>query len=948
VAVLEARLSPQQNDSLKTWVTAELGGRERWVDTAVLAELIRQDEKGFPTDAELVLAVPEAGGRNAVLVRLLANSLGRSVWSPTHGLELTDDGAPPRLALASTDPDQEPWGDWLKTSPGPERLSEKYYQAGMNLTDPKTGKSEWVPDSALWTHTMVTGTGHKSTGRASFTPKEWAIREEHYPIARHAEYYVMDPREQLAVLVAARPAPWAEAVAAGMPVYEFAAHANRFGHVYWHVMDGRRMRSTAVGAGNYLRRRWSVRALDQQAPPGHKTLILLMVCEQQPLSAVHDDPLEWPGPGQLFSTGSGHRVIASPSKVGTVHVPWQISSGNLPAIEAGFDGSLPQLHILAPEPNNDELAALAPAFGFAPGPDPYPRQTLMEAIRLLRALRIAVPLTAWDAPTPEEDPELAGGIGVLEALRRDDPVLRDFGPFTLDFLDHATDAYARRHGRTSDDRRELCRDLLRWAHRRRNDPSALEPAAPASLTTLLDMTEITSTAAWWATHGGDALVQGMLRPKDGTPADGQKPAKVTETDRGQAFWLLVRAGNALTRAAEAATAAGRILDHGAQADRMELVARQVLHLAKKTPVDQKVHDLLRFRVAQALAHGYPATASAAWAAWDLEVMGVLDTAEEMLTGAESIGWSLMGSRVQDLFTGGVATETSRLPTLPEPWSSSFTVWEVGHIRQATVEVAVSGGYLMMPSHDALAHLIYRTLDRERDARGEIVLIGTAENEQAALRLARTIADITGRMTHVEPGGSELRANASGHLICARPGDRAATSAHWWAARPHRPHFKTVEISRPLTRAHPIGPDQDGRAFDLRSLNDLDDLTVRVEFVSGPAPVSEEDREAVWQRAVDGVRDMFNVPVRIIYKSRLHVTLERVGPGGDAHLTVELTGPQGSPRMSRTLWRTDATPRELAVLIADQLGFDNTGAWPPDLEDIPRGDAVNYRQLIPPA
>ncbi|MEW2079199.1 lonely Cys domain-containing protein [Streptomyces sp. NPDC013433] len=958
VALLEAGISlQQQRYGLETRVTLDLGGRDRWVDTAVLAELIRQDDQAFPPDAELLLAIPEAGGQGAVLTRPLADSLNRHVWSPTAGLRLThgdDPTAPPYLALATADSRRIPWGQWLHTPPRPGPLPESRKQNRMRLMDPATGRSEEVPYGALRIYHMVTGAGsHQPHGLASHSPEEWAVRESDLPtLHRHERYYVYNPVDQ--VPVAARPAPWAKAVAAGVPVFVFAAHGTRFGTVSWALTDGRVMHGDTTSAAEYLRQCPDLLDLNRQAPDGHQALVFLQVCEQRPVSARAADPLAEPGPGQVFSTALGHRVVASPTVMGVFSLKEQTSPSRLPFLWAGFDGSLPQMRILAPEPDDTGLDTLAPALGFPPGPRTPQDRAVVR--RLVRALRLTFALKEEDTVVPERDPELTAGIAALEALRRDDPVLGRFGPFTLDFLDHATDAHARQRGRTDErDRTELHRDLLRSAHRwwKQSHEKSRGPnrsSGPTKVTAFLPMPDAYRTAAWWDTNGGDLLVRDILRPGTGTPAAGgdQDTAGVTAEDRARAFWSLVRATNAVHRAATAATA-GKTPDHSGRHDGLKPLIDRVLRLPEDTPVDGTARDLLHTRVAQALAHGYPDTDPAAWAAWDLELAGVLDASEEIRTAeAQHVGRSLTGTRVKALQTDGFATEATPLPTLQPPWdSSSFTLWEVGEIGPDTVRVAIPGGH-RETSHDALAHLIHTHLERRGDLRRHLVVIAPAADERAALRLNRTIADITGRQTFIEPDGSQLRPNGSGsgHLIVARPGDQAATSADWRSAWPHRPHFDPVETSRPLVRPRPAGPDAEGRAFDLRVLSTGEtwthDLTVRVAFAPGPVP--EVERDVLWQRAVDGVQNLFNTPTRTVSGRRLHVTLERVGPDGDAHLTVDLTGPDGAPPMNRKLWHTDATAQELAVRVGQQLGIDNAGAWSPDLQDIPLNDFYAHRLL----
>ncbi|MFF4836419.1 hypothetical protein [Streptomyces sp. NPDC001315] len=147
-------------------------------------------------------------------------------------------------------------------------------------------------------------------------------------------------------------------------------------------------------------------------------------------------------------------------------------------------------------------------------------------------------------------------------------------------------------------------------------------------------------------------------------------------------------------------------------------------------------------------------------------------------------------------------------------------------------------------------------------------------------------------------------------------------------------------------------------FDVRTFrvdgHAVSDLTVRVHLSAGGRPTAEVD--ALWERALSGVGDVFNRPGYVLPDgSVLHVTLERTGVSQSAHLKVTV-GELGAGANQR-LWPLDASQTDLAHEIGHQLGLrdeyraadaghrpDNTGSLMGDYTDGLTGGGMRDRYL----
>ncbi|WP_329295804.1 hypothetical protein [Streptomyces sp. NBC_01455] len=110
----------------------------------------------------------------------------------------------------------------------------------------------------------------------------------------------------------------------------------------------------------------------------------------------------------------------------------------------------------------------------------------------------------------------------------------------------------------------------------------------------------------------------------------------------------------------------------------------------------------------------------------------------------------------------------------------------------------------------------------------------------------------------------------------------------------------------------VASDFDVRAFEIEGIA-YSDLTVRVVLAPGEG-VSAEQADAVWERALTGVEEVFNRPGEVLPdQSVLHVTLERVTLSDDPHLQV--TAVPADAVMDQQHWTVDAS----ALAVAHEFG-----------------------------
>ncbi|MFE4627275.1 WXG100-like domain-containing protein [Streptomyces mirabilis] len=122
-----------------------------------------------------------------------------------------------------------------------------------------------------------------------------------------------------------------------------------------------------------------------------------------------------------------------------------------------------------------------------------------------------------------------------------------------------------------------------------------------------------------------------------------------------------------------------------------------------------------------------------------------------------------------------------------------------------------------------------------------------------------------------------------------------------------------------------------------------DLTMRVALHDDGS--GRHDAGDTWNRAQQGVKQYFNDPQYTLPNGdRLHVTIERVGPGDRPHLTVDLLGTDHG--MNQRSWTRGAKPVEYAHEISHQLGLrdeyaDETAPQRPHIPGSLLGDVHQH-------
>ncbi|MCH0567627.1 hypothetical protein, partial [Streptomyces sp. MUM 2J] len=119
-----------------------------------------------------------------------------------------------------------------------------------------------------------------------------------------------------------------------------------------------------------------------------------------------------------------------------------------------------------------------------------------------------------------------------------------------------------------------------------------------------------------------------------------------------------------------------------------------------------------------------------------------------------------------------------------------------------------------------------------------------------------------------------------------------------------------------TRRYVVKSEFDQRRFTVDD-TPYTDLTVRVALRDDGS--GRYDTADIWNKARQGVKQYFNDPgYKLLNGDRLHVTLERVGPGDKPHLIVDLV--DDSHGIDQSHWPPSAGPIEYAHEIAHQLGL----------------------------
>ncbi|WP_411152363.1 lonely Cys domain-containing protein [Streptomyces sp. A30] len=645
-------------------------GTARRVPIDVFAELLALDPAlaGLPADVPVVLLIPGAGARGLDLPRRTADRLGRDTWSANGAVNVApqqDPSLPHTVSLSSGD--GRPRADWIRSTPG-QVLDPAEYE----------GAPAWERD--MLSHTIVTDNG--PIGRAVFDDAEAPSK---MGVLRHAtearELWHRNPATDVWTKDD-EPVPFA-----GKPVYVFAAHA-------WpgqtHLpTEGKKVKvARRTETGGMLKRRPSL----AQLPKDHG--VLMEACwdaaqegvtraRRDARDAFVPDPLAVISDGQQASNVTGRTVYGGTRTIGIVQLPGR---GWVHVSLTDAQGRRGRWVEFRPEPTGDVLDDRARAAGLHTGPGPVPDETRERALRLVRALRLALGVGVED---DSRYGDLLRGIGELETMREADPWLGDFAPFTMDLLERAARAdRQRRHGAAVGvPGPDAYRDLLL---------AAAEAAYSQPGTALSDFVSLPHVVATAQRLSGladlDAEAVTVLR------LDGDAPT-VGGSERSRLFWATAKA-----------------LEWESRVPDPDALTAKVLHLDQPDPARRT--DLFQL-AAQAAAVGRDLDNPTELAAFHLELLGALSPETQLLDvngAATGRQWARSEPNVK--------VDTSRVIVAAlkqsggygpagvqqTPWSAAnrpapYTVWAGPGTDQ--LHMTLPGGFQRRVPYDEVAELLSR-------------------------------------------------------------------------------------------------------------------------------------------------------------------------------------------------------------------------------------------------
>ncbi|MER6708550.1 lonely Cys domain-containing protein [Streptomyces fumanus] len=625
------------------WVPGP-GGPWARLSVAEFVELLARDPElaGLPADVPVVLVVPDAGGQGLDLPRALADRLGRTVWSASGEARLGPGGTRDEGTIALLDRGRErPLGRWIPSLPG-LRPSAGGVVTALDGTV--------FHDSDVYTRTIVTD--GLTTGRSLIGNDDqvWETGESRLPQATKIFHVVpLEPKPAVAEQDL-RP-DIRSAVRYYLSMHGFPGRS---------VMPMRSGQSKHVSGpefGRFLKRRPSVAALPADA------VIHMMSCWSAAATDAPDgldgagnhapdpfvsDPLATVAVGQHVANETRKRVLAFSRVNGFRLSPAMRTMYTTP------DGRPGAVVLFVPEPTAAELDGLARVAGLHGGAGPVPEEVRGRTLRLVRALRLTF---GTDVEADRDVPggayqELLRGIGALEVMRANDPVLGPVTPFTLGLLRHAVARGRQAGGPGAGPDAAAYRALLE----RSRDAVAADPGTTLSAFTPLPWLD---RAAHELSRSADvtSLARDVLRLDPSAPVGPGEVARL--------YWAVVRAFEVLGTADVAA------------------LAIRVLHLDASAQVDEGMRQRLLWRVAGAAAAGREVSDPAALAAFDLEVRGALEP-RTLVVDAKGVaqGRTWTGQQVARVNTsrveerdplGGSGMKPRRVvppwagPGLPVPW-----------------------------------------------------------------------------------------------------------------------------------------------------------------------------------------------------------------------------------------------------------------------------------------
>ncbi|MYX76800.1 lonely Cys domain-containing protein, partial [Streptomyces sp. SID3915] len=414
-----------------------------------------------------------------------------------------------------------------------------------------------------------------------------------------------------------------------------------------------------------------------------------------------------------------------------------------------------------PEPLDHELDQLARDAGLHRVPGDVPPETRATTLRLVRALRIAFGVGIEDdRGTPGGRYEQAlKGIGALERMRANDPLLSQFTPFRMDMLDF----YVREHTDRAPDAAGYLALFDFAAARLAADPEA-------QLTSVVEVPALQVTFGQLASTG-----ERMTRHVQSLSASAPyTPAHVAST-----LWATARAA--------------QIFSLTTRADR-EAMGRRVLHLDAATEWQRSHHEALWALLSKAIAEGVDVSDHDLLAAYHLREAGAFGPAAHLRQGShvQGVNWSgtaapggIDWGAVNQVVPGpGGATVRPVRPawTLPGRPMPTLRVVEAG--PGGTIVVHVPGrAPVTVPESEFLALL---GLDPELSTAplGTPVLFLTTGSGALSPQLVQRFSQNTGRPAfgHSAPMILAPAADPSAALsILTLPAPAGTAPARWTAA-----------------------------------------------------------------------------------------------------------------------------------------------------------------------
>ncbi|HET6855962.1 MAG TPA: lonely Cys domain-containing protein, partial [Streptomyces sp.] len=576
-------------------------GSVRDLDIDEFVELMAHDPEllKLPKDVPVVLALPHGGDRDRRLPLLLADRLGRDVWSHTGSLSVLENVRQP-MTIRVTRFRGRAMGDWLSSPPGraPDRAAD-------------------VPDwyGRALTKAVVSASTGKMIGISSFQPDELADdRQQSY--RRH------DRMKQFAYH---NPATLTESLHYELPGADgmsfLVANHGLPGSITVALENGKNRDLRGIEAEDWFRHMMSSVELDDDA------WLFLAICwagspedGSVPRLPVHSDaffgtfvpdPLTDISIGQRFANVARRRTRCAVRAIAV-----SIDDPHTWFLYTDIQGRQQPVVEFYPEPESAELDRLAGVAQLHTGPGEVPEETRARTLRLVRALRRTL------GNEVDGDADYAGllrGAAALDMMWRADPAFRDAGPFTLDLLREVGRAYGTTLSGGDVE--------VKPADYRAALGAAARTAPGTRLSAFVTLPVVAEAAAW---AGSTDLTQEAV---DALMLSG--PDEVGEAERSRMFWARVKTHDLLDR---------RGTDVAALAAR----ALHLRELPAGAPAYDARLDLLRDLTTTAFASGRDAFDADVLAAFHLETEGAFEAYTDLwspLHRKQTVGRDFSGDSV---------------------------------------------------------------------------------------------------------------------------------------------------------------------------------------------------------------------------------------------------------------------------------------------------------------